>query len=62
MIAKPSYFATEEEISVKKIGGENKKKTTGFSSEDEEIEFVGRSRRSTPWKRRRRIDWDSFMT
>ena len=39
-------IAKEEEIIIKKIGGEDKPKTTGFSSADDEIEVVGSQKRS----------------
>jgi len=60
-------IAKEEEIIIKKIGGEDKPKTTGFSSADDEIEVVGsqkRSRRTKPFRRGKRkgIDWDIYLT
>ena len=53
-------IAKEEEIIIKKIGGEDKPKTTGFSSADDEIEVVGSQKRSrrTRRKGKGRIDWN----
>ena len=57
-------IAKEEEIIIKKIGGEDKPKTTGFSSADDEIEVVGSQKRSsrTRKKGKGRIDWDIYLT